>query len=666
MPLPYFAFINPFVMKVFYAVLFAAAIFPNFLYGADTARVSTHSHVVIKTDPSRGYTQYPAWGVFPSQDKSYRKVYLYLEFGCAPGLKCGEWDYINSIYLGRRGGVKGDSLHYELARFITPYGFYWTSAQNWKHGWYFDLTDFSGLLHDSIEIIYQHSGYEGNTDRGWTVTMDFYCVEGTPARIPVDMTRMHEVSAPFGNTANPFKNSVPDVPFSMPSGADMVNFKIIQTGHGMDATENCSEFCSKKRTVKLDNQTIAEENVWRDNCGLNSLYPQAGTWIYDRANWCPGAPVYPRDIFKLISDQNSHSFSMDMEAYDNKQAGGANYAVTTYAQFFKNNMQQHDAALDDILAPSTHFDYLRMNPVCGAPIVRVKNMGSDTIKSLDFEYGKLGGAKQSIWVPCNIAPFETQVLNLEAVYNWSGSGNTFYARITKVNHNDDPYPADNTVYSTITRTPTLPDKICIVFKSNNAASENYYTLKDAWGRVLSSKSNFSNNTIYRDTIILANNVCYTLQFMDDGTPPAGNPLNKDGLDWWANTADGSGYLRIINVKNNATIKNFNPDFGTSQVYSFFTTFNMGVDDLEAGNSDWAYLDVFPNPSTGFTKLYIDLTTAGTYQVVVYDQTGKAVLREESESGSLSSEIELKDLAAGLYTVSVVQGKNILTKKFIVQ
>ena len=65
----------------------------------DTIKVNTHNKVVIKTNPSVGHTYYSSWGTFPAKDVSYRKVYMYLEFGCAPGLRCGEWDYLNHIYI---------------------------------------------------------------------------------------------------------------------------------------------------------------------------------------------------------------------------------------------------------------------------------------------------------------------------------------------------------------------------------------------------------------------------------------------------------------------------------------------------------------------------------------------------------------------------------------
>ncbi len=626
------------------------------LKAGDTTRITSHNKVVIKTDPSKGWTEYPAKVEFPGKSAEYRKVYMYLEFGCAPGLKCGEWDYGNHVYLFK------DSIRYEIARFITPYGFYWNSGQNWKHGWYYDLTDYSYLLHDSFDIIYQHSGYEGNTDRGWTVTMDFYLVEGKPARIPTGISTIYRLSAPYGNVNNPFSNVVKLQNFTMPDSSDAVNFKILQTGHGMDQQENCAEFCSKKRTVKLDGNIVSEKNVWRDNCGMNSLFPQAGTWIYDRAGWCPGAPVIPDDIYKSLGAGSSHTFELEMQEYSNTTGGSANYDLSTYAMFFKDNRYRTDAAIEDIIAPSAHFDYLRMNPVCGAPVISVRNMGLDTIKRLEFEYGKLGGVKQKIWVPCYIKPFENGLVTLEAIYNWSGAGNKFVATITKVNEQEDEYKDDNTMYSQINNSPVFPDKVVIVFKSNNAPTENSYTLKDARGKIIRNKSGFAANTIYRDTVYLDNNICFTFEFNDDGTPPASMPLNKDGLDWWANSADGSGYIQIRNGYTNSMLKNFNADFGTKHILNFMSTFSMGLNDPGEKSIQ---LNIFPNPAANGAEIRInaELLSDENYAIVIYDYCGKVV--KAFNGLNTGTDLIVKDMAAGIYTATLIQGRQIISQKFTV-
>lgn len=651
-------------MKKIYTLLVLVSVFSIQAFAAtgDSTIIVTHDKVVIKTDPSSGSTRYMQWGEFPKSTVSYRKVYLYMEFGCAPGLMCGEWDYINNIYLGRKGGAKGDSLHYELARFITPYGKYWNAASKWKHGWYFDMTDFSYLLHDSLQIIYQHTGYEANNDRGWTVTLKFVCIEGTPSLQPIGLNKFFEVSAPYGSASNPFKNQVPDKTFTVPADANLIRLKTTQTGHGMDQQENCSEFCSKQRTIKLDNNILEKKNVWRDNCGMNSLYPQAGTWLYDRAGWCPGAPVESSDLEVGVDGGSQHTFSLDMEAYNNTTGGSANYYISSYAFYYKDNRKQTDAAIDDIIAPSSHLDYLRYNPECGAPIISVLNEGKDTIKTIYFEYGKQGGRIQWIEVHCNIAPFRRGWVNLEAIYDWSGAGNTFYAKILKVNNREDENAENNLMYSQITNTVTWPNKIIISLKTNNAASENYYRITDSRGRVVLSRNNLNNNTTYRDTVEFFNNICYKFELFDDGPAPSGNPLNKDGLGWWANTADGTGSLQIRSGLNNALLKNYQVDFGTKITQNFYTTFSMDVPSVSVLENP-VMLKVFPNPSHGVVNIAMDFKEAGEANVVIYDNTGRCVY--SGISIGTSDELVLDYLTPGIYHVVASKGGHFATAIFTV-
>ncbi|MBK6833828.1 MAG: hypothetical protein IPG89_05945 [Bacteroidetes bacterium] len=50
------------------------------------------------------------------------------------------------------------------------------------------------------------------------------------------------------------------------------------TGHGMDTPQNCAEFCPKTHYYKVNGTTRFSKLVWRDNCDVNPLYPQGGTW----------------------------------------------------------------------------------------------------------------------------------------------------------------------------------------------------------------------------------------------------------------------------------------------------------------------------------------------------------------------------------------------------
>ena len=37
------------------------------------------------------------------------------------------------------------------------------------------------------------------------------------------------------------------------------------------------------------NEDVFSTNPWRDDCDVNPVSPQYGTWEYGRNGWCPGA-----------------------------------------------------------------------------------------------------------------------------------------------------------------------------------------------------------------------------------------------------------------------------------------------------------------------------------------------------------------------------------------
>ena len=250
----------------------------------DTTYVTSHNNITVVTNPNTGSNGYLSWAVFPSNATTYRKIILTLSHRCPSPMACGEWDYLDYVYLRRTGSVNNASQDIELARYITPYGNSFNS--NFRSSWTLDVTDFAAFLHDSVEIEYIHTGYETNVGRGWVVNVEFATIEGIPVMAPISFKRLWHGSFPFGNASNPIENYLPaDTTITNFNTANL-RLKITQSGHGSDANY-CAEFCSKTRSVYFDNNLVEIQPVWR-LCGTNPLYPQGGTWVYDRANWCPG------------------------------------------------------------------------------------------------------------------------------------------------------------------------------------------------------------------------------------------------------------------------------------------------------------------------------------------------------------------------------------------
>lgn len=645
---------------------FIIYLLPFSLFGAngDTTKITTHNKVVIKTNPNVGVTNYKGWGVFPSPSTKIHKIYALLTFECAPGLNCGEWDYINSIFLTKKGGINGDSLGWEIARFITPYGNYWNSASKWKHTWLLDLTDFALVLRDSVQITYQHSGYEGNTDRGWQITLDINCIEGTPVREPVKIERLWWQNVPFGQIAKSFNEYVSPKSLTIDANANNARVKIVQTGHGFNTLENCAEFCSKKRNIIWDGNQVSSESVWRNDCGWNSLFPQAGTWVYDRAGWCPGATVRPFDFDMNVTGGTNHTIDVDMEDYINTGGSSANYVLSGYFIQYSTPSFTNDASVDDIVSPSANLEYNRYNPICTRPVIKLKNNGKVPLTSATIEYGVSGGPKTTYNWTGNIPAYQTEQIELANPMVWVNTSSIFEATIKSANGSVDEYPVNNLNNSKYTPTPMFPDKIYIYFRTNKAASENYYIIKDVNGNVIHRKDNFANETTYRDTLTLSNAICYIFEFYDDGTPPAGNPLNKDGLNWWGNPDDGTGSLAIRSVYSGGNLKSYSADFGTKILQQFSVGYRS---DINSPINTQAKLFVYPNPSKGLIKIDMELPPFQTASTLsIFDVNGKKVYTESiKQKGDVSKVVDLNGKAAGIYFISIETGGAVLKKKVLI-
>lgn len=643
----------------------------------DTIKIQTHKDVIIQTDPSKGSTNYPAWGVFPSKETPIRRIIGYLTFECPPNLNCGEWDYLNWIYIGRKGGVDGENINWELGRFITPYGNSWKKGNPWKHGWYYDFTDFAGLLNDSIEIIYKHTGYEAKDDRGWKINLTFYCIKGTPIRTPIKISNSGYTDFTYNNAAKPLDSLLPEKSIKLDPATKSVRMVLTQTGHGMDKPENCSEFCDKFRIIKFDGKQINKRQIWRE-CGFSPVFPQAGTWLYDRANWCPGSSVMPDnvDVFGLTGGTD-HTYDVDMQSY-NSNDGAANYSFKMFLVQYGEMNAKYDIAMEQIIAPSKEYENNRYNPICGNPIVVIKNNGSEIIKECDIIFGMKGQQKTTYKWKGNLKFGMLDTVKIPLQFATSTNEKIFEVelklsdslQITKNKNNiqagGDQYPADNFLTSEVDFAPTLPNKIVVLLKTNNAASENYYYIKDGvTGEVLFEKNDLENNKTYRDTLDLPAAKCYNFEFYDDGPPPGNYPLNKDGLSWWANSNDGSGYVRILSMENKV-IKNFQADFGAKFYYQFMATDIKSINDFPEEKVSFMY--VYPNPNSGkFTVDYL-IADSNYGNLEVYDLTGKKVYEQKLETKLGNIDIDLANISKGNYIVKILssKGTELLTRKFQVQ
>lgn len=657
-------------------------VFDDSLHAAegDTTVVDAHKNVDMTWHGS-----YDEWAVFPDDTASYHKILMYYTMGCSSS-GCSDWDYTTKIELLNPTGRIDSNISsldtvstnplvvdttwnkfevkepFELARVITPYGGYMANNQNgfsnnWQHTFVFDVTDFAPLLRDSVEL----RAFYGGWSDGFSVSLRFEMIEGTPPRDVVSIQNVWRSGGggwTYNDPASFDSNHLQQKNVWLPQEAKAASMRVIPTGHEFDNNVNCAEFCKKNYQVYADGRKIANQPMWRSDCGRNPVYPQGGTWIYDRANWCPGdrATIYKHSLGRAFSAGDSISLDMDIDDITWSGSDAPNYIIDAQLFTYSEPNFQLDASLEDIIAPSSADRHARQNPICTNPVVQIKNTGADTLTSLLFTYGVKGGDTCRYRWSGNLAFMEEQEVTLP-LFNWAGldtTNPTFYTSISLPNYGNDEYSLNNQLTSSFTLPPVYDSTIIVEYNTNRASDETNYKFQDQHGNVLYSKDTFPDNSWVRDTF----------KFDDGRYVFTMTDSDEDGIDFFANN-DGSGSLRFERL-DQSVIKFFNGDFGTSITHHFTVGYRLGqgpADQTCTANvnvpqkpSQDNRLSIYPNPTNGRFQVDLNLTHEQDGSIRVIDVTGRELLQRsftDVKSNRLS--IDGQSLDNGLYFI-VVQTK----------
>jgi hypothetical protein len=138
------------------------------------------------------------------------------------------------------------------------------------------------------------------------------------------------------------------------------------------------------------------------------------------------------------------------------------------------------------------------------------------------------------------------------------------------------------------------------------------------------------------------------------------------LNFWANTSQGSGYLRLRKATANTILKNFGADFGYRIYYSFI------VDSLQKGQQPVYPIEpaeedvmIIPNPNKGdFTILTSGLI--GIYELEIIDAIGNIVLKRTVNT-EIEQDIMVKNLqvSSGIYFVKLTSGSKKIVRRLLV-
>lgn len=577
---------------------------------------------------------------FPGGTVTYRKIYMIFTLGKyqCPGAPtyCGDWDYMAQTYLMTPAG---DSI--ELGRLITPYAnaSYPRTPWTWKERYIFDVTDYYPLLKNNATIRLRYSGSTG----GFTANIKFVFIEGVPDRNVLGITPLWRGDFSYGSTANPIENKITLLNETAPVNAQSAAMKFIITGHRSD-NSGCSEFCKKYYQVLVNGNLQSQTDIWRDNCGFNHMYPQSGTWVYNRGNWCPGDLVKTNThVLQGISSGSNYTLDVDFEPYTTTATAPPYYSIGAAIIYYGGLNKTLDASLDDIIAPTNYEGHYRENPLSGKPSILLHNSGSTTITSLKIEYGLPGNLVQYNWVGSLVSLEETQIDLPEppGLRNATGSNNIFTVKILQVNNQTDQDNLNNSLSSEFTAAPHWPNTIVVRLKTNASSvggvSETEWKLYNGTDNLIAQRTNNTVNTQYSDTISLSGDF-YKLVLTDQGC---------DGINWWANPGGGVGTFQVKAATGPFPFTlggYFNGDFGCGFTQHFTVDGPSGVTVMNSNET--VAIEAYPNPAQNYITISIHGLKKVEGNLIIADAFGRTVaIQNCSENNTI---INTEQLSNGMY------------------
>ena len=628
--------------------------------------VNPPQHVVLYNNPSGPYVirhDAPNQPDVPTDTTMYWNGNTYSYTYAADGSKVDSvwvgWDNA----LGREDKVWFNNIvRYEIGRYITPYGINLDLGPEGTM-WVFDVTDYAPLLHDWVHL------QAGNNQE--LLDLKFLMIKGEPAREVKRIQKIYDGSWSFASFVNGTR-ATPQT-FRLDSTASMYRVKTRTTGHGFGggAGTNCSEFCRREHSVWLNGNETFKWWLWNE-CAKNPVQPQGGTWIFDRAGWCPGDAVqtYDHELTDLVSPGDTVEIDYEVDALGLQPEG--NWVLRAQLVSYGPPNHSLDLAIEDVIAPSTTDIHGHFNPICDNPIVKIRNRGTDTITSCIITYGVQNGFK-----PCyyrwegRLGFLEEEVVTLP-LFNWTGAHiptqPIFFADVSYPNYSPDGYDKNNYTEVSFDLPPQYPVNFIVELKTNNRASENRWYIEDEMGNTVKRKDFLANNTTYNDIIDLPDG-CYTFILPDAG---------EDGLDFFFNRATaGSGFIRFLDPSGGINvIQRFSPDFGAEIRHQFTIGYNLGEEFNDIPCNNFTAIDapeeidlpiiIYPNPAHNRFFVDTDFEQAQYTTVRVYDLLGKIVYQKDyGQLRAASLEIDLSE-AKGMYVVRVQAGSQQVSKTVLMK
>ncbi len=341
---------------------------------------------------------------------------------------------------------------------------------------------------------------------------------------------------------------LPTQNIKLPSGCNSAFASILVSGN--QSGQNAS---GRFYFLKHNGNEIARRSVWRDDCGLNPLFPQQHEWYLERPNWCPGLQVHPINHFLDMTSMKPDELNLDLvfQSDQTETSGIDAFVISSVLFALEVPAQVPQLAISEILAPNTNSWHQRYNPICGTPVILVQNRGLETIEEITFNYGYNYQTDNKFrWVG-ELGFMEEEIIYLPSI-NWYFYENddepeNFTVHVSSLNGSVNGFSGAKKT-SEMILADVLPYKLKFDIVTDHNGFQNGLEIFNDNGDPFFISGDLKPDTMYQFQLNFVPG-CYEMIFYDlDGN---GVKLNNN-----------LPVLRILDQKKNTELKRFEPDFGT--------------------------------------------------------------------------------------------------------
>lgn len=274
----------------------------------------------------------------------------------------------------------------------------------------------------------------------------------------------------------------------------------------------------------------------------------------------------------------------------------------------------------------------------------VSNVGSNTLTGFTAVLKSGDNVVTTESFTANVQPDSLKSFSFQAL-DIDTTNAAYTVEITQVN-GANPYSAtlakgNITKFFAVESSQYITVEI-ITDEYSNIDGGSPWRIKDASGNVVASGQGYANNTTETVEVQLPEGEnCYSVEMDDtgDGWGAGGLKIKSEGQ-------------YILNLTNLVFERYVNPT-------AFRTTIVSSNENVNIDN--WS---IYPNPAQG--KIHVHIPTSLTAQLTLVDVHGRTIYQQRIAQGSESVQVDVENLAKGVYFVQLTSDNEISTKKVTVR